>query len=242
MKVASGGATAARRTGASAARDARARVLEVATELVSLRGLEGVTVREITDACGVNVATVSYYFGSKEGLLKQVMLEVFAPVRSARSDGLARLLDAYAPGPAPVPEIMRALIRPLVEAPRSRDGSRTIIRMMQHLRANQDHTISHFVLRHYDYGAQGFIDALAHAMPGLMRPEIIWRYEFARGAAIHMLTICDPLSIKLAVLADGRAMVDIRDNEVVLREIMQCVLLGLSAPAAWTAADMDERY
>ena len=169
------------------------------------------------------------------------MLTVFAPVRAARQDALARALDLCAPDPASVDMILTALIKPLVEAPRGRDGARTVVRMMQHLRANPTSPIASFVWTHYDYGAQSFIDALARAMPNLTRPEIIWRYEFARGAAIHMLSICEPSTSKLEILAGRHGMVDVTDDSVVLESILHCALLGVGAGPTWNSARLGRR-
>ena len=220
-------------TSTASSADARRRILDAAIQLVSLKGLSAITVRDVTAATGVNVAAVSYYFGSKEGLLQEVMLEVFNPVRTARSDALSLVLDRCAPEPPTLDAILAALIQPLVEAPRGPDGGRTVIRMMQHLKATPTHPISVFVSLHFDYGAQSFIDALARAMPGLARSELIWRYEFARGAAIHMLALCDPLSTKLDIISGGKREVDVDDNTLILQEIVQCALRGIGAPTAW---------
>src|ERR1700732_4760801 len=42
----------------------RARLMDAALDLLSERGEEGVTLRELTDAADANVAAVSYHFGS----------------------------------------------------------------------------------------------------------------------------------------------------------------------------------
>ena len=46
----------------------RDQLLTAALSLLAERGPDGVTLREITDAAGVNVAAVSYHFGSLKGL------------------------------------------------------------------------------------------------------------------------------------------------------------------------------
>lgn len=50
----------------------RERVLEQARRIVAIRGAE-VTVREICQTAGANVAAISYHFGGKEGLLAEVL-------------------------------------------------------------------------------------------------------------------------------------------------------------------------
>jgi AcrR family transcriptional regulator len=61
----------------------RARLMDAALDLLSQRGEDGVTLRELTDAAGANVAAVSYHFGSLKSLCD-----------AAIEDALERYLDA----------------------------------------------------------------------------------------------------------------------------------------------------
>ncbi len=49
-------------------------ILEAAEELISKKGFVGTTVRDIAAKANVNVAMISYYFGSKEKLLQSLLL------------------------------------------------------------------------------------------------------------------------------------------------------------------------
>lgn len=51
----------------------RARILAAAVRLVSLRGVDGTTVRDIAAGASVSLATVLHYFGSKDGLYAAVV-------------------------------------------------------------------------------------------------------------------------------------------------------------------------
>ncbi len=50
------------------------RILEAAEELISRKGFVGTTVRDIAAMADVNVAMISYYFGSKEKLLQSLLI------------------------------------------------------------------------------------------------------------------------------------------------------------------------
>lgn len=54
------------------AKDKKQHILEEAEELFSRKGFEAATVRDIADAAGVNLAMISYYFGSKEKLMEDL--------------------------------------------------------------------------------------------------------------------------------------------------------------------------
>src|ERR1700739_2676081 len=65
----------------------QARLLEAALTLISEHGEDGVTLRELTDAAGANIAAVSYHFGSLPSLCD-----------AAVEHALERYLDARSPG------------------------------------------------------------------------------------------------------------------------------------------------
>lgn len=50
-------------------------ILDKAEQLFAEKGYEGTTVRDIAEFAGVNLAMISYYFGSKEKLLEALFLE-----------------------------------------------------------------------------------------------------------------------------------------------------------------------
>jgi AcrR family transcriptional regulator len=53
--------------------DKKEEILDVAEKLFSENGFEAVSVREISKAAGINIAMVSYYFGSKEKMYEEVV-------------------------------------------------------------------------------------------------------------------------------------------------------------------------
>lgn len=56
-------------------RDKKTHILEAAEGIIAAKGYEAATVRDIADAAGVNLAMISYYFGSKEGLMEELFHE-----------------------------------------------------------------------------------------------------------------------------------------------------------------------
>ena len=57
-------------------------IMNVAERLFSQQGLEGTSVRYICETAGVNVAMISYYFGSKEGLFEALVESKVAFMKS----------------------------------------------------------------------------------------------------------------------------------------------------------------
>lgn len=54
-------------------KDCREKIIDAATPLFAAKGFNGVGVRELSMAAGVNLAMFSYYFGGKEGLYAAVL-------------------------------------------------------------------------------------------------------------------------------------------------------------------------
>jgi AcrR family transcriptional regulator len=64
--------------------DARARLIEAAMALFAEKGYEGTSVRDLATAAGVNVAAVSYHFGSKDALYHEALRACLAPCAEMR--------------------------------------------------------------------------------------------------------------------------------------------------------------
>lgn len=209
------------------------RILEAAIELIALKGPQQTTVRDITEMTGANVSAVNYYFRSKDELIQQALGAILQPINEERRRLLAAAQEQSAPEPAPVEAILEALIRPMMTASRTRDGGRHYIRAVQHVRVNPGDVMSVYTYTMNSETAQMFINALALALPDFSRAEVVWRYEFARGAAIHLLSNIDPLSAKMPSLLGAERNIDIAADEKILREILVLTTAGMKQPAAW---------
>lgn len=92
--------------------DARRRLLETAERLYAERGLDGVSLREITEAAGQrNNAAVHYHFGGRDGLVRALFELRFTALDRRRADLLAAL------GAQPsLEDLVRVLVVPFAEA------------------------------------------------------------------------------------------------------------------------------
>lgn len=65
----------------------RRRILQIALSLMSQRGVDGTSMRDLASAAGLNVASLYHYFPSKRELLEAVLVEHgFLPVHAPRPD------------------------------------------------------------------------------------------------------------------------------------------------------------
>src|SRR5580692_11591799 len=72
--------------------DQRSAILEAAERLCGERGLEAVSVRDIAADARVNLASINYYFGSRQNLLLTIFNERIAEIDTERDAMLAPIL------------------------------------------------------------------------------------------------------------------------------------------------------
>ena len=98
------------------------KVLEAAEAEFAEFGFAGASIRNITQRAGVNVASIHYHFGSKEELIKQLLLYRIAPVNELRLSRLASEQLNYPNGAVPIPVLVDVMVRPALEKILSPDG------------------------------------------------------------------------------------------------------------------------
>ncbi|WP_041090801.1 forespore capture DNA-binding protein RefZ [Jeotgalibacillus soli] len=60
-------------------RETKSEVMVAAVDLFYTKGYHATSIREISAKAGVNIATVSYYFSGKQGLLEECLIAFFEP-------------------------------------------------------------------------------------------------------------------------------------------------------------------
>jgi AcrR family transcriptional regulator len=208
---------------------ARAAILAATKELVALKGPHATTVRDVTEATGANVASVRYYFGSKEDLIRAAAEDITGAVNDARLDQL-RAAETAAAGRAIPPEaILRALIEPIKTVSRANDGGSLYLRMIYQMRITPQDPLAMSNFHKHDHVAQAFLRAMATTFPALDREQLIWRYEFARGAAIHLLSDVDPKVQRIQLLA-GDTPVQTTLSDQVIDTVIGLIMGGFTRP------------
>ncbi len=69
------------------------RLLDVAEELFCERGFKGTSIRDIASSAGCNIASVNYYFGSKDKLYLEVWRRHLIPMRNARIESINKIMS-----------------------------------------------------------------------------------------------------------------------------------------------------
>lgn len=209
---------------AEPATDTKSRLLRVAERLFAEHGFDGVSVRQLTAAAGVNLAAVNYHFGSKEGLLAAIFELRCRPMNDER---LRRLSDCAerANRPRMLEQIIAAFIGPALASSADRGGGTEFTRLRATLSVEHNELARTLIARYFDTTSQRFVAALGRAVPHLSRAELYWRFHFLLGALYY--SMINPS--RIAHLSDE--LCDAGDVEAVLTQMVAFIAAGFRAPS-----------
>ena len=113
----------------SRADDTRARLLDAGEQLFAARGVDGVSVAEITRAAGQrNGAAIHYHFGGRDGLLHAILDRHLVALDTQRA---ALLADLRARDAVTVEALVRIIVEPLAGC-LATDSGRAFLRIQAH--------------------------------------------------------------------------------------------------------------
>lgn len=168
--------------------DTKSKILDVAEELFAEEGLDRVSIRDITDAAGVNLAAVNYHFGGKEELIGAVFERRIKPLNDARIEAIDQLQRQAGARTPKVEQILEAFILPALSCCRKGEKEgKAFAKLFGRCLAEPRPEVEALLRRLFDPLAEKLDDALLKALPHLSRPEIFWRMKFTFGAFHHWL-------------------------------------------------------
>ena len=157
------------RPGARATSEETRNQLKAAAQMLfARRGVDGVTVQEIVTAAGQrNNAALHYHFGSKEELIRQMVVDGAAVLDRRRREMLNEI-DARG-GPKSVREVMLVLVMPVIELSDD-ERWRGYIRFTSNLQASDPRTLRAALNSHWN---SGYVDCFNYLKQMLPLPAAI---------------------------------------------------------------------
>ncbi len=208
-----------------------ARILDAAEQRFAAVGFAAASLREIVADAQVNLATVYYYFRSKEGLVVEVLKRRFGPLKDRNLALLDEAIRDAAPGHPPVEAILEAMFRPVVElAQTGSEESLIILGLIGRMWTEPSEPVQTLLRQEFAQVRAQFFDAFAAACPHLGKSDLLWRIETARASVCAML--CNMRNIKTAT--EGAC--DPGDASTALSHLIPMFSAGFRAPSIGTAA------
>jgi AcrR family transcriptional regulator len=199
--------------------DVKDRILDAAEREFAEHGFHGASLRSITRAAEVNVASVHYYYGSKQALLRATLERIVRPVNEERLRQLdAVLADEQTPS---VESILTAFIRPDLELIAGLGERGTIMaRFSGRSYTEPEEVVSQVITELFsDVGAR-FLQALSLAIPEVPAEELRWRLRCVVAIITYLL----------AAQGTARALFDPNDIETTSVRFVSFAAAGMRAP------------
>ncbi len=169
--------------------DTKDRILDVAERLFASKGFHNVSLRTITGEAGVNLASVNYYFGSKDALLEAIFERRILPINKIRKEELEKVRErARKEGrPPDVEETLRAFIEPVMKFREMDRCADDFIRLVGRAAIETDEKVKEIFLKMVKPIFALCFETLCEALPDIPREIVFWRLQFVIGAMSHVM-------------------------------------------------------
>lgn len=205
----------------SASENTRTRILRAAEKIFARGGYRAMTLRQVTEEAGVNLAAVNYHFGSKTNLMRALFRARFEPINRKRLQILDERIAAHAPDPIPLEAIYDALFRPLftgVEAAPVKDTT-----LMQIIGRALTEPAEFMRGLHKEFFAElsaRFIGEIQRTCPELSESQL--QYRFFLSISTMIGTVIE--QVRLETISGGK--LDGSNLDRILEELTAFVVAG----------------
>ncbi|MFN5777520.1 MAG: TetR/AcrR family transcriptional regulator [Burkholderiaceae bacterium] len=197
------------------------RILLAAEQLFSERGVDGVSLREITSTSGVNSAAAHYHFGSKLAVLERLFELRAKPIAQQRMALLSALRTNRQGRPA-LEDVLRAFLQPALQALSTPEGI-AFTRLRARLSFENEEVRRHVLDKTFNESSRLTLEALRKALPQLPADELNWRFHFLLGSMVYTMA----LPGRIESLTDEK--LDTRNWQVALDQLVAYAAAGFRA-------------
>ena len=200
---------------------ARDKILKAAEIAFAEHGYAGTSLREIVKRAHVTQALVTYYFGTKEALFKEIFMRRGREIATKRMQALEALGDAG--GRYTLRDVIASYLRPALEMRRTREG-RAFIRLQARMHTEPPRFADRLRREVYDDTVREYLSAIRKVAPQLSDRTAYWRMVLMIGAYLYAHSDAHRLA------EVSRGVCDPNDLDEMLEQITAFVAGGLMAP------------
>jgi AcrR family transcriptional regulator len=204
------------------AEDSRDYIMRVATGLFAAKGLHVPSIRDVTQAAGVNVALIKYYFGNKQGLLEAAIRNAALPVIAERHRLLDECVLAAGTGAEYVHRLITAYVQPVLNLAEEGATGAARRRIIGLAWADPDPAVRELMDALFNGAARRLVSILRSACDHLRVEELNWRCACLFSVIYTLYT--EPGRMRNMVGAN----VNLKDREGLLNYVVPFMVAGLT--------------
>ncbi len=192
------------------------RLKQAAEDLLLSKGEAGLTLRDITEAAGANVAAVAYHFKSKDNLVSLVFGEALDEVTNLQTSRVKAL-----PADHSLRDLIEVWLHPLLSSSGPNDREARLWLIIQRGAAEKAPGLVSNMMRAANPVEQTLLPLLARHLGHLSKDELIFRHNAVLGGLAGLVS--SPIGM---ALASGS------ENPQAKELLIAWILGGLEGPAA----------
>ena len=183
-----------RKTDTATPASTKTALLDSAERLFASNGIDGTSLRAITQDAEANLASVNYHFGSKEGLVRAVFGRRLRPLNARRLESLDKALMETRRSER-LRGILHAFVGPVLRMRfDGTAGNPEFVQLMGRTFAESPAQPRRELLEEFQHVLSRFLSALSETFPDLDPDAIAWRFHFTVGAMAYTVAIGRPVS------------------------------------------------
>ncbi len=202
------------------------RILDAAEHLFAEHGFAATSLRKITAAAQVNLASVNYHFRSKESLIVAVLIRKMSPINARRIELLDAAEKRAGEGPLMLEDVLDAFVGPVLRARQEGGEASNFPKLLGRVYTEPGDWVARIFPQALGEVAARFRVAFLKALPASEFVDAMWSMHFAIGSLAHYLAAPALLSF---LLQEEAATLDV---EVVQARLVRFMAGGMRALAA----------
>lgn len=164
------------------------RLLDTAEGLFCERGFKGTSIRDIATSAGCNIASVNYYFGSKEKLYEEVWERHLMPMRDARIESINKVMY-HAKAPPDLEDLLRSFAYTFVGSMVDTSGASELSKLMAREYIDSHLPTNMFVNEVIMPTINAMHGALVKTCPDLDESKILLVVFSLVGQLVHLVNV-----------------------------------------------------
>lgn len=206
------------------------RIQKAAEALFAEQGFAETTMRQITSAAEVNLASVNYHFGSKQGLIQAVAEKYLEPFVVQVSHAAKAYAEVHPGHAANLDDLIEILMRTLLAVHQDNTHALSMFtRLLDLAYMKNQAVLRDYLIERFKPEMNGFLTLLRTDAAPMEDDEFFWRLHFLLGSMVFTLSNYHTL-----IAIEAREFEQTAQIEKILHRMVPVISAGFQARAETT--------